>query len=171
MADGGDNRTPEEILGAITALAAEKLNILREILDISLKIKDEAGKALETPDDDEADEAVENIGSLVNLREELTEETGNIELSLKHYGARLKDFGSDIFDISKSAELKKFADDTQTTLDAIKDAGEESSRRIAELMGVIKAKIKSVKNNKALMDRYVGGNETNPPGTLMSEKK
>ena len=143
-------------------LNEEKLNILKEVLDISLKIKDEAEKA--SREESEADASIENIVSLIDFREELVEKINNIGLSIRHYAAERRSSGREITEDKITAEIK-------TVLDGIKAADEANAQKISAIMEIIKAKIKAVKDNRALMDRYVGDNEMPSSGTLLSEKK
>jgi len=154
----------------ILSLSEEKLHVLGEILHIALKIKDEADKACRTDDDDNADDAIENIASFVGSREELFEQVNNIELSLKHYGAQL--CAQDQETVGELERIEQTVGaEIKIVVENIKAADETNSQKIAELMEIIKAKIKAVKGNRALMDRYVGDNEVPSAGTLLSEKK
>ena len=165
------NQSSKNIL-SVLSLNEEKLNILKEILDISLKIKDEADKAYQTDDDDEADGAIENIASFVDAREEFIENIQNIELSLKHYGEQLREEDAAAFEnLQKADGFTKTAAEIRNVMESIRTADEAGSRKIADAMTDIKAKIKAVKDNRALMDRYVGDNEMPQSGTLLSEKK
>lgn len=166
----------------IRALGEEKLNILGEILDISLKIKDEADKALEeerrgyliepeSQEESETDEAIGNITALVDFREELIEKIKNIDLSAKHCISQIRGR-----DLGARLELEKFekdfSADMRAVLDGIKSADEVSAGRLSELMSGIKAKINAVKENRALMNKFVSTNEAlSSSGTLLSEKK
>jgi len=156
------------------------LNILKEILDISLKIKDEAEKAagadqnfrpeFDSKEESEADASIENIVSLVDFREELVEKTKNIELSIRHYSAELKERDPAGFAAYEKTG-NKTASEIKTVLDGVKTADEISGAAISGLMAGIKDKSKAVKDNRVLMDKYTGGGEVSAAGTFFSEKK
>lgn len=173
-----DNKENQNLKN-IFAISQDKLHILKEILDISLKIKDSAENAclsgteieprieFESQAESVTDGAIENIAALVDFREELIGKLKDAELSLKHYSSKLNPQ-----DLTAFTEFEKnFSADAKIVLDGIKAADETNSKRLAELMSVIKEKIKSVKENRNLMDKYVGGNSISSAGTLLSEKK
>ena len=174
-----------DIVKNIAALNEKKLNILREILDISLKIKDEAENAssssnlnsnsssssnedhdsraeFESQAESDSDNSINNITSLVDFREELVEELKNISLSLKNYAAELRGRDPGVFEKS---------DDVKIVLDAIKAADEANAVIISGLMAEVKEKVKAVKENRALMDKYAGGEPAAAAGTFLNEKK
>jgi hypothetical protein len=159
---------------SILSLSGEKLGVLKEILDITLKIRDEADKAYQTDDDDGADGAIENIASFVDSREELIEQIRNIELSVKHYGKQqraLEGGAAALEELEKTDKFISTAAEISGVLENIRTADDEGSQKIAAVMAVIKEKIKAVKSNHAIMDRYVGDNEAPAAGTLLNEKK
>ena len=138
----------------------EKLDALKKILEVSLRIKDEA--------DSGADDAPDNIAALADAREELVEKTGNIDLAVKHYGSELR--GLKISELPPQNELSKVLSEIKNVLDAIKSADEINRGKITALMAGINKKIKAVKENRTLMDKFLGG-EMSSTGTLLSEKK
>ena len=173
--------TVNQNLENIFALSEEKLIILKEILDISLKIKDEADNAsrigtesearieFESQTEFETDNAIENIAALADFREELVDKIKNIDLSVKHYGSLLR--GQELKALEEFDRKSGFAAEIKIVLDGIKSADEINSRLISALMAGMKDKIKFVKENRTLMDKFVGDNEISPAGTLLSEKK
>ena len=174
-------KSENQHLNSICALNEEKLNILKEMLDISLKIKDAACSApkaegefrveLDSQSELETDKAIEHITALVDFREEFLEKIKNIDLSVNHYASRIRAQEKDALGDLEEFE-KTFSADAKIVLEAIKAADEQSSQRIAELMSAIKLKIDAVKENRALMDRFVGGSGApSSSGTLLSEKK
>jgi len=179
-------------LNNIIEQSREKLSVLKEILNVSLKIKDEAEKFRA---DFEDENAVDNIVSLTDLREELVNKIKNTDLALKHYYHKLNEEDIKIYNkikksvsenqkISKSAsasasesaerqayELYKILSEIKIVLDGIKSADEMNSERIIALTENIKAKIKIVKDNRTLMGKFVGDDDSFSAGTLLSEKK
>ena len=173
--------TGSQNLKNIFALSEEKLNILKEILDISLKIKDEADNAsrawaegesrveFESRTEFETDGAIEKISALADFRGELVEKIKNIDLSVKHYGSLLR--GQDIKTLEEFETQSEPAINAKIVLDGIKSADDANSRLISDLMAEMKDKIKFVRENRALMDKFVGDGEISTAGTLLSEKK
>jgi len=164
----------------LCGLNGEILDILKKILDISLKIKDEADKAsgadkelrpeFDSKAESEADASIENIVSLVDSREELVEKAKNIELSVRHHAAQLRARGPAEY-AAYEKTVSKTAAEIKTVLDGIKAADEISGAAISGLMAAIKDKTKAVKDNRALMDKYTGGGEISAAGTFFNEKK
>ena len=139
----------------------EKLGVLRKILEVSLRIKDEA--------DSGGEDAPDNIAAHADAREELIEKMKNIDLAVKHYGSELSGFN--IAGLPPESELSKVLAEIKTVLDAIKSADEINRERLSFLMQGIKQKIKAVKENRTLMDKFMGDGEMSSAGTLLSEKK
>lgn len=147
----------------ILSLNKEKLGILKEVLDVSLKIKDETESG--------GEDAPDNIASLADKREELVEKIKNIDLAVRHYSSELRGHNPVMFDELQKNGLSETLSDIRSVLNGIKAADEMNFEKIPHLMENLREKIKAAKENRTLMDKFLGGGEISSSGTLLSEKK
>ena len=159
------SRNLEDIIN----LTEEKLIELREILNISLKIKDEAEK--------NGENAAENIDALADLRGISIEKIKSLDLKLKRYNAELcrQNIEQEVKqeeDDEQTRSLRKITANIKIVLCEIKSADEINSHKIKLLISELKTKIKSVNDNRALMSKFTddGGGDIRA-GSLFNEKK
>lgn len=147
----------------ILSLCKEKLSVLKEILDVSLKIKDETESG--------GEDAPENIASLTDIREKLVEKIKNIDFTVRHYSSELRGHNPEMFEELQKNEMPEILSDIRVVLNGIKAADDMNFEKIPVLMKDLQEKIKSAKENRVLVNKFLGDGEMSSSGNLLSNKK
>lgn len=183
------NSMTEGILKNIIKYDISKVNKLKKIFEISLKIKEivENAKYDELLESQEKD-IIDDIADLADKRGEFIEEIKNINTSLRHYKEKLpKHYSSIIDDIEKKSKSKqnlvknvqlpawavnlyKLLSEQQAILENIKSVDEKNDEIIKNLIVILNQKMKSIKNNRILMDKFNQANDM-PAGSLFKSQK
>jgi len=143
----------------------ERQKVLSEILDITLKIRDEAERNEEDSDI--------KIDALADARGALVERLVNVEAAARHYAAALGGEEARLFEAAKKpgGELYKVLADINRILADIKTAESVSLEKIKILMDDVKEKISAAKERRAIMEKYTDSEDEDASGVLLSEKK
>ena len=172
MANGQAN------LKKLLGIYDDRLKILKEIGSMSLRIKEEMEKNRE--------EAAEAVDSLTEERGVLLEKIKEAGMASRHSEAQLDENQKEIIKKVKSAvksgaqpafeqkwamHLFKSLLEYKAELKSIKAADEKNAEDIKALMEEIKTKMKSVKENKRMMDKFSDDFSEASVGVLMKEKK
>ena len=185
----------EENIKNIIRQNINKLEELKKVLDISVKIKgigeseknkkDNYAEILnESQDRDISDE----ISDLIDERGMVIEEIKNIDAAVRHYRLELPaQYSNIIAEVEKNAKSKqklpksvvfpewainlyRLMSEQQTVLENIKNTDDINNDMIKSLMDILNEKTLSIKNNRILMDKFITDGDMSA-GTLYKSKK
>ena len=175
-------------------LYEKRLKILKKYHEISIKIKSEIEKNRDesvesivelTAKRDDCLEEIKNFDLSIQyyisqlpgreqkmiktLKEAVTKNTQNKpEMDISELSESESESDSDAI---WTCELHSIFADSKTILDSIKSIDENNFDMIKSLLAELKSKIKAVKGNRILMNKYTGDTNIYSVGTLMNQRK
>ena len=194
----------------------ERSGILKECLNISLKIKEEGEKNIgdigDISDKDDKLDVIDIISELTDKREVCLQKIKNTDATIHHYRLRLPDMEKKILKEIKDAvkdektlydfvnspnysklyktyktyktdsssdcssyvwvgELYNILENDKNMLNRIKSADEINFKIIKSMLEEIKSKVKSIRGNRILMNKFIENTGSVSLGTLMNKKK
>jgi len=168
----------QENLKKLLEIYSGRLKILREFKSLSGKITEEI--------ENKSEEAADLIDELIEKREALLEKIKDADISVRqcesmlgeNYKKMLKEIKSaaknnaqPVYKQEWASYLFKNFKEYKSVAVSIKETDEKNAEAIKVLMESLKNKIKAVKANKKMMDKFSDDFDKPAIGTLMNEKK
>ena len=171
-------------ISQILDLYRERSGNIKECFYISAKIKEESERNIADRFD-----STEIIGELIDDRDGFIQKIKNIDATIHHYALNLTDTEKKILkevreavrngqhpiahslDYVWAGELYNILSNDKNIIEKIELADDVNFIIIKDLLEEIKIKIKSIKGNRLLMNKFVDDTSAVSLGTLIKEKK
>lgn len=172
------NEQAKADLNKLLGIYDSRLKILREFRGVSVRIEEEL--------ENNREEAAEAVDALTIKREAFLEKIKEADMAvrygetllgdghkkiLKEIKSAVKNNAQPVFEQKWARYLFKNLSEYKALVRSIQAADEKNAEAIKALMENIKIKIKAVKENKRMTDKFADDFFEPPAGILMKEKK